>query len=110
MCTILNTLGALYIGSLHLGIFSSFTADLPLSRPNQFIGLDRVNRSVAGALPPPSFVNYPVMFAQVNTAHPRSIMPYGLRSFPSEYGTIVTDDRFFSVNSTVSFFFLARML
>jgi hypothetical protein len=99
LCTSLNVFGALYLGSQRVG--NAPSRDEPLSRPNQFIGLNLVDRNKPGVKPPGPIATYPLLLAQVSPTQPRRVLPYANRRSMTEFGTVQTNDRFFAVNYSV---------
>lgn len=72
-----------------------------LPRPNQFIGLESVNRSKPGFVPPKPIVNMPRVLTQVDSVRPEFVYTQDPRRWLSFAGAVTPDDKNFLVNRTV---------
>ncbi|EKM49611.1 uncharacterized protein PHACADRAFT_265159, partial [Phanerochaete carnosa HHB-10118-sp] len=74
-----------------------------LPRPNQYIGLERVNRKFLNATPPDPIVTFPLVLTQVTSSQPQYVFPVDTRRrfIPGE-GTVSVDDKPFVVNNTTN--------
>jgi len=74
-----------------------------LPRPNQYIGLERVNRKFLNATPPDPIVTFPLVLTQVTSRRPQYVFPVDThRQFTPGVGTVSSDDKPFVVNSTTN--------
>lgn len=97
LCTTLNL--GLYFSSPQSSSPTSQATRLP--RPNQYIGLDRVNRKFLNATPPAPINTFPLVLTQVSSDRPRYVYPVDRhRQFTPAIGTVSSDDKPFVVNST----------
>ncbi|EIW76345.1 hypothetical protein CONPUDRAFT_76705 [Coniophora puteana RWD-64-598 SS2] len=76
-------------------------AGASLPRPNQFVGLDKVDRNRSGFVTPPPFMNRVSVLTQVSSEHPDYVYPDGQRQWYSFRGTVSPSDKPFLVNQTV---------
>lgn len=81
--------------------YDNYPRSSPLPRPNQFIGLEKVNRSLPGYVPPAPIVNMPSILTQVNSEQPHYVYPQDPRRWFSVFGTATPDDKNFLVNRSV---------
>ncbi|KAF8507287.1 hypothetical protein BU17DRAFT_22552, partial [Hysterangium stoloniferum] len=76
------------------------TGQLP--RPNQYIGLDRVNRTQYNSPAPPPLINYPPILTQVSSEKADFVFPDDTHRWLSWWGSVAPDDRHFVVNETTN--------
>lgn len=73
---------------------SSLRSQSYLPRPNQYIGLDRVNRTALHAAPPRPFKNYPPILTQLSKTREDYVFAlHAAPSFVASAGTITSDER-----------------
>ncbi|EIW76477.1 hypothetical protein CONPUDRAFT_146877 [Coniophora puteana RWD-64-598 SS2] len=78
-------------------------AGVPLLRPNQFFGLDKIDRNRSGFSTPRPFMNRVSLLTQVSINHPDYVYPDGQREwFSSIRGTISPLHKPFVVNKETS--------
>lgn len=74
----------------------------PLPRPNQYIGLDRINRAHRNFTIPEPIVTFSPILFQVRANDPeRTATHYNTTYYVQEVGTITTADKRFLVNDVV---------
>jgi hypothetical protein len=99
LCTMTNVLAFMSLGPPPRPVGASPT---PLPRPNQFIGLEKVNRTRPGVRPASPLWTRPRSLSQVNLDQPTEHMPHLTRWFFSSYGAISTNQACLSINRSVS--------
>jgi len=77
-------------------------AGASLPRPNQFVGLDKVDRNRSGFVTPPPFMNRVSVLTQVSSEHADYVYPDGQRQWYSFRGTVSPSDKPFLINQTTS--------
>lgn len=98
LCTIINV-ALLTRGQL----FSVLPQSSPgrqttsLARPNQYIGLETVNRTRFPFIAKP-IVNFAPLLTQVSNAEPDLVYPVDIHRWLSPFGTVSPDDRHFYVD------------
>jgi hypothetical protein len=98
LCTMTNVLAFMSLGPPPRPAGASST---PLPRPNQFIGLEHVNRTRPGVRPAFPLWTRPRSLSQVNLDQPAEQMPYLTRWFFSPHGAISTNQAYLSINRSV---------
>jgi hypothetical protein len=105
ICTIVNLFivrTSLQAASVQLAV-PQRTASLP--RPNQYIGLETVNRTGAGFAAPKPLVNHPPILTQVSSVNKNFVFPDEPHRWFSWVGTVSPDDRHFLVSKEASTLF-----
>lgn len=105
-CVLLTCLNTYFI---HVLTSSKITPSSPdyfngqtLPRPNQFIGLENIDRNRSDFEKPKPFANWASILTQVNVKQPDYVYPDDTRRRFSHVGTISPDDKQFLVNDSVS--------
>ncbi|GJE91773.1 hypothetical protein PsYK624_079240 [Phanerochaete sordida] len=100
LCTVLNV--TLFFSDPSSPSVST-SKSIRLPRPNQYIGLERVNRKYLNATPPDPIVTFGLVLTQVSSMRPQYVFPVDThRTFLPTVGTVSADDKPFVVNSTIS--------
>ncbi|EIN05096.1 hypothetical protein PUNSTDRAFT_137782 [Punctularia strigosozonata HHB-11173 SS5] len=99
LCTIISVAIAISAPSIQ---YQNTTHEVRLRRPSQYIGLDKVNRTVPGVVPPDPLVNHPPTLTQVSRKQPTKVFSNHPRRFYSHIGGMIyPEDRRFLVTDDV---------
>lgn len=109
VCAILSFL--LYLVPTITVEIPAVQSQTPLPRPNQYIGLDSINRTALNATSPSPIVTYSALLAQFSLAEPAYVYPVmGHDYFERDFGTISPDDKYFAVDQRVSRSFICTFV
>jgi len=89
--------------TFHTPFFKSKASQMPLKRPNQFIGLDKLsyNRSTFQEAQMSS-ITFPDFIHQVDSTQPDNVLPDSGQLYFSTFGTIAPETRLFLATEEVS--------
>ncbi|TFK47280.1 hypothetical protein OE88DRAFT_1665972 [Heliocybe sulcata] len=101
LCTVLNiSLFFLSLSDLlESGPFGAARAVGQLPRPNKYMGLETINWTDPGIVPPEPMLNFPTIMTQVSQSVPEMVFPEEPRHWFSWIGTVYPYDRRFLVDS-----------